>query len=154
MAATDLQQGAVERAAAKIVNGYQTGVSAKSVTDSGRDRLFDHACDLQARKLAATKRVEVQVGRDPVAEKKAVREAPTVKELAETAPNVGIVPAQGADLAQEIVDADAMVGGRHRNTDCRGDRKTDLWRDRQQRLQSSGPGNCHYDGILERPFRF
>ncbi len=33
-----------------------------------------------------------------------------VKELAETAPNVKIVPARGADVAREIVDADAMVG--------------------------------------------
>jgi site-specific recombinase XerD len=36
----------------------------------------------QARKLAATKRAAVQAGRDPVAEKKAIREAPTVKDLA------------------------------------------------------------------------
>jgi integrase len=49
-----------------------------------RTRLGPHGTHLtvkQARKLAAAKRVEVQVGRDPVAEKKAVREAPTVKDL-------------------------------------------------------------------------
>jgi phosphoglycerate dehydrogenase-like enzyme len=33
-----------------------------------------------------------------------------MKELAKTAPNVKIVPARGADLAKEIVDADALVG--------------------------------------------
>ena len=42
-----------------------------------------HLTVKQARKLAAAKRVEVQVGRDPVAEKKAVREAPTVKDLSD-----------------------------------------------------------------------
>ena len=35
-----------------------------------------------------------------------------VAELAKTAPNVKIVPARGAELAKEIVDADAMVGVR------------------------------------------
>jgi len=34
----------------------------------------------------------------------------TLKELATTAPNVKIVPARGASVAQEIADADAMVG--------------------------------------------
>ena len=33
-----------------------------------------------------------------------------VQELAATAPNVRIVPARGAELEREIVDADAMVG--------------------------------------------
>ena len=42
-----------------------------------------HLTVKQARKLAATKRAAVQAGRDPVAEKKAIREAPTVKDLAE-----------------------------------------------------------------------
>jgi integrase len=51
-----------------------------------RTTLGQHGTHLtvkQARKLAADKRVKVQAGRDPVAEKKAVREAPTVKDLAD-----------------------------------------------------------------------
>jgi phosphoglycerate dehydrogenase-like enzyme len=48
----------------------------------------------------------------PAQTKKVIANLPPdmVKELATTAPNVKIVAARGADLAKEIVDADAMVG--------------------------------------------
>jgi phosphoglycerate dehydrogenase-like enzyme len=50
----------------------------------------------------------------PAQTKKVIANLPPemVAELAKTAPNVKIVPARGAELAKEIVDADAMVGVR------------------------------------------
>jgi len=48
----------------------------------------------------------------PAQTKKVIANLPPgmVKELATTAPNVKIVAARGADLAREVVDADAVVG--------------------------------------------
>ena len=48
----------------------------------------------------------------PAQTKKVIANLPpdVLKELAVTAPNVRIVAARGADLAKEVVDADAMVG--------------------------------------------